>query len=285
MLEMFLRAPTGLSHNACVTLDYSQGAIGGGVLNTAVHLSALGRRVAICAVIPKSYGRAVTDILADRGISSRALIRDGAYLDYLMVLQRKRGYEAVYLRETTDREILVPMVNEIPSAKVLVVVGTRRPAMRVLSAKLARRGDFGWVLFSPSYPLLEYRKSEAAEMVRLADVSIVNRREAQWLRTNNIKARARPLVVTRDQLGATLHVAERSFGLPRLSRVRGEHVGTGDAFASGLAEGHLRGFSLLDSAVLGSVIAARVAESGEIRPRIDEQDILASLRESIETRK
>jgi sugar/nucleoside kinase (ribokinase family) len=159
----------------------------------------------------------------------------------------------------------------------IVFAGSRHPELRRRSLDTLFPNPGPLRVFSPSYTVYEYGTQELAAFLAHADIAIVNRREAAFLKevfsANEAAVMARANIagiVMRDVDGAAIYPAgESSFYLPSTSGVRGDVIGAGDAFLSGFLDGFLRSRHVNAAAREGIEVSAQTARSGRVCAVLD----------------
>lgn len=293
MLELFVSVESP-SKKFVSLLDYGQAELGGSVRNVGHYLAALGRSVRAVAVVPAAYAPWCKTQLAASGLSADHLYFFGTLLDYLIVCARGEPFKGIYLREelpSAEYDRLVH-AHKNHSGKVLAVLGSRRHSVRSLSTKLARGGRFERVVFSPSYPLMDYSVEDVAEALGWCDVLIVNELEQLYLSSLfpkleevlGVKRAARkggiprrpPLVVTTlAGSGARLLLDGRSWQVPAFSRSLDDVVGAGDAFTAGFIDALLDELSPMHAMLRAGCASALMVDAQRMRAQIGRDDFRA----------
>jgi sugar/nucleoside kinase (ribokinase family) len=264
------------TYQRTIIADSAQAEYGGSAWNVAWNLEQLGWNTRMLAQHgPDAVGR-----LPPLPISGRDALEPSwckhTRTDQLLVFPNI-AMPAIYLFGRLSQHELDAMFTDAGGHAAIVFAGSRHPELRrrTFDTLFSHPGPLR--VFSPSYTVYEYGTQELAAFLAHADIAIVNRREAAFLKDvfsadeAAVMARANIAgIVMRDVDGAAIYPAGKSsFHLPSTSGVRGDVIGAGDAFLSGFVDGFLRSRDVNAAARAGIEVSAQTALSGRVCAVLD----------------
>jgi len=233
---------------------------GGCALNTASALARLGLRAAVAGKVGADrFGDFVVELLDERGVDRRAVVRDTSIptsatvalvgSDGTRTFLHVPGANGTLRAEELDRELLyagralhaagqlvMPALDGAPFAGVLAEA-RRRGLVTSLDTVFDASGRWDRVLPSlPHVDLFVPALAEAGEITGEGDPA----RAAAWLRGRGVGTVA--ITLGRDGCYVSGPGLEGHVPAPAVTEVDG--TGSGDAFAAGLLHGTLAGWSL-----------------------------------------
>lgn len=273
-------------------------SLGGAEANVAIGLAALGvPTAAISQVGGDGFGRYIVDELRLLGVDTSACVVDPARATGLYFKEVGGGTgrptdlgparsRMHYFRTGSAGAHLTPALLDAPAvaqaldrATVVHTTGIT-PALSdsasaAQRALVARVRPHGMVSFDLNWRPQLWRGREAAgrlqlaEFMRSCDIALAGLDEAQEVfglsTPEELRAmfpEPRRLIVKNDGGAVVAFDGTERFEIPVPARVEVvEAIGAGDAFASGLLAGILRGFPLTDSVAQGHRTAARALTS------------------------
>lgn len=255
-------------------VDAARSDLGGTAFNICWYLDRLGVRSRLVA--PFSRHERARLVAAAPRVSASEVLWGSESPDILIVVTGDAGHQAVYLRADLPPGVGERVEKECRSARQVVLAGSRHAPIRRMFVRLARRGGFQRLIFSPSYTVYEFTREELKALLDRVDLVVLNESEADFVcskvgcRTlESLRSRvAGSVIVTLAERGAELHGPTGRLTARSISRVGGDVVGAGDAFLAGYLYGTTRGLSLEGSLYFASGVAAQVARSGNVRTAV-----------------
>jgi sugar/nucleoside kinase (ribokinase family) len=281
MVECILHDPPLASTHIC---DAGELVIGGPALNVAWHLTHLGRR-------PKLIGcagdrdRALVQAVEDAGVDvSKVVFQQGAS-DLLVTMTTDGSHRSVYIRADVTSETFEEMLDACRNAECIVLNGSRHAGLQQGFARLAASST-AFVAFNPSYAVYTYEREELEAVVEASDLTILNHRETGFVCKQFGVRDACELsrrfgdgciVMTGEDRGAIVYRNGSLTGVPSISRIPGNVLGTGDAFLAGLLADRRSGTVPEESGLFAAALASIVARTGELRPVVTEDAVRESM--------
>ncbi|MEH1869092.1 MAG: carbohydrate kinase family protein [Nostoc sp.] len=286
IVECIVRQPSLPPADVTVILDYVHQEMGGPAFNICWYLSHFGRHPRLVG----PFGRH-NQVLVDKTLSSAQLEKIGLVpiegdSDFLVSVLTEYHHHSIYLRSTLPDTITTEIYSRCNKSRCLILTGSRHSLIRKTLIKLVNTFQGEFLAFNPSYAIYEYEKNELAYLLSKANVTIMNKQEAehacQLLSTRNIDQLFKhmvvgSLIVTLGAEGVHIYYKE---GILRKNKICSfatvtstNAIGAGDALFAGFLHEMLNGKSLSDAAQFGSVMAAYVVESSQIRVHISEHQV------------
>jgi 5-dehydro-2-deoxygluconokinase len=256
--------------------------VGGFAGNTATGLARLGVRVAIVSRVgDDGHGEFVRDFLAGEGVDVRWLRTDPYWPTpptFCEIWPPDHFPITFYRRPTApDWQISLEDVDleEMAGAPLLYATGTglaQSPSRETTLTLL--EGHRGTSVFDLDLrPSLWERPEEFPELANraaaAADLVVGNEEEVDAARLDEVPV----LVLKRGEHGATVYERGEESNVPAWPVEVVNGLGAGDAFASAMGHGLLRGLSLVEAVrrgtVAGAIVVSQLACS-EAMPRLEE---------------
>jgi sugar/nucleoside kinase (ribokinase family) len=287
MVECIVHDAPWPGSNATLVVDSPGQVVGGSAFNTCWTLAHLGHVPRLVAPFGDHQATIVREAFAAAKLPRAGLIETTGDTDLLVVVAREGAFRSVYLREPLPERLAEAVRERVGRPRCLLLIGTRHPALRVVALEIAQVFAGELVVFSPGYAIYEYPGDELRPLVERADLTIVNRNEAEYLQrtlgaatTDELAASLRGLViVTLAHEGARLFEGRcvREYGSYARSTV--DAIGAGDAFLAGFLVERLRGADVDTAARFAAMCGAYVADAARVRVALDAATIRCLLRE------
>jgi sugar/nucleoside kinase (ribokinase family) len=292
MFECIIHGATWPAMNPTLVLDSPGQEIGGAAFNTCWNLAHLGRPPRLIAPFGCRQARLVREALAAASLDDSGLIETEGDTDLLIVVVKDDVYQGVYLRGRLPGSLDNDVHSRIEHPRCLILVGSRHPAMRRVSLRLAETFEGELLVFSPAYAIYEYGADELEPLIRRTQVTIVNAYEADHIRrtlgVTSIQHLAASVpgtfVVTLAHEGARIFECGRVLEFGSYARSAVDAFGAGDAFLAGFLIEKLRGADTAEAARFASMCGAYVVEAARVRVVLAEPTIRQWLRERVGAR-
>lgn len=287
MVECILRMPSLPAADTTLVLDSAIQELGGPAFNICWYLSQLGRRPQLVGPFGLRNRPLITEALCSCQLEQIGLIPIEGDTDLLIALLTDNHHHSIYLRTRLPDGIGPEIVARCGQPRVLILTGSRHCAIRKAFLVLADafRGEL--LAFNPSYAIYEYDSTDLFQLLSKAHVAILNRQEAEYackaLALEDISQLAKDssgsLIVTLGHKGMRMYRRKDMLEIGSYATASSNPVGAGDGLFAGFLHEALTGASLPDAARFGSVLAAYVVESSQVRIQISGSQIRRRLAE------
>ncbi len=275
-------------------LDEKRG-VGGSAANAAIAARRLGLRSSIVAKIGlDGFGRVAVEDLMREGVDITGLrVSLTGRTGFSIVARNREGNITIYSFKGASEELLPNELDEylVSSTKFVHIASLRLDTTEAVMGMAKRAGVY--VSWDPGRSLAKLGLDALTRIIRMTDLLLVNRREAERLTGEEDPRRAAELlkektpgivVVKLGPRGSLTHTGERVIETPAFSL--GEVVdttGAGDVFASALIAGLLKGLELEKALTFASAASAiKVTRLGsheaphwsEVEKLLQEKDML-----------
>ncbi|MFN0055679.1 MAG: carbohydrate kinase family protein [Planctomycetales bacterium] len=262
-------------------IDDVQVEIGGPPINVLWHLTHLGRSPRLVACVGARDQAVLQQQLPEIDWSRQSLLNRHDWTDTLIEFRDSaERFRALYVRVDPGAGIHDALQDEIGAPDCLILNGSRHAFLRTgfcqFIREARRRKRHCLIAFNPSYAIATYSSKELMDLLALADVTILNRKEvACTLRFAGGTTRRKLsdsipgiLIATDEDRGAVIWNGGKKTVVPSLSGLCGDFLGAGDGFFSGYLHQHLNRDTPLAASEFAARFAALVVRSQKIRPKV-----------------
>lgn len=237
--------------------------VGGGGTNTAVAFSRLGLKTGYVGKLGEDgNGRRILELLKKEKVKFLGKVEKRGLTGYSIILDSKEHNRTILTYKGASNELVFRDLNlrkfKTRWLYLTSLLGASFKTQKKLVDYLSRKGVK--IAFNPSEYLI--KRVKLGSILRLTDVLICNREEAEFLcRKNKIKTRdylagvfslgPKIVVVTDKNKRIYAYDGSRKFSLKPHNVKVVERTGAGDAFGAGFVAGQIVGKSIEESLKLG----------------------------------
>lgn len=287
MVECLLRLPSLPPPNTTVVLDSGRQNLGGAAFNLCWYLSRFERRPRLVGVIGRRKMPLVTEAFSSAQLDNSGLIPIEGDTDLLIAMLTQYHHHSVYLRTLLPDEVGPEILARCGRPSHLILTGSRHALIRRMFVFLAEtfRGEL--LGFNPSYAIYEYDGRELAQLLSKVHVTILSKDEVEHvckvldLKDPSQLSNFTPglLIVTLAERGVRVYHREGILEERSYATAASNAIGAGDAFFAGFLHQTFEGALLSDAVRFGSMLAAYVVESSQVRVHTSEVQIRQRLAE------
>lgn len=287
MVECILRLPSLPAADSTLVLDSVIQELGGPAFNVCWYLSKLGRQPRLVGPFGRRNRPLVTDALSSAEIEDTGLIPIEGDTDLLIAILAGAHHHSIYLRAHLPDEIGSQILARCGRPRLLILSGSRHPLIRKAFLALAEAFCGEFLAFNPSYAIYEYDSRDLAGLLSRVHVAILNEQEAKYAcealdlkDTSQLpKYVSGSLIVTLGEKGMRIYHREGILEIGSYATETSNAVGAGDGLLAGFLHEALNGASLANAATFGSLLAAYIVESSQVRIQVSESQIRRRLGE------
>jgi len=281
MIEFIINTPSLPQANTTVIIDSFKHSPGGPSVNISWYLSNLGWKATIvgpCGINDKNF---ILDALSSSGIKDSGIIQIDNKSDYLFTIIAKKQYHSIYARTKLDESIYFEIKQKCGSPNFLLLTGSRHPIIRQASVDIALDFKGSLLVFNPSYAIYNYTEDELVKLIKKADINSFNEDEAKFaceiIGVKNFNELydfiGGLMIITVGEAGVIVYTKEGKNKMRSYADSCVNPIGAGDAFLAGFLHSEYNKRNISDSILYGSIMAAFVTESPNVRIPITEQEI------------
>lgn len=273
-------------------VNYETKSCGGSASNTIIGMSKLGLNTGYIGKIGNdSNGRMMTDYLKENNVNTDHLIVDEGETGEVIGFVDNTGDRKLYVTPKVNDKILNSEINRdyINNTKMLhltsfVGLNPEDPSIDTQFELLDELGDDITISFDPGMLYVERGSEFMDKLISYTDILLIN--ESELLRTTNkntlneavneISSKVDILVVKRSTKGSFIKKNDLEYDIGIFEVDTVDTTGAGDAYNAGFLYGVLNNYTLEESGIIGSYIAAQsTIQSGatESIPLIENIDI------------
>lgn len=278
MVETWNKVPYHANLNSTVQIEQSFNFLGGMAANSTVALASLGIKCDLITHLGVNTFQLI-DALVKKGISLEYCSKSSTPSSVVFAFFTDQGYHHYHLlaSEPDKRNSKWKRVLDRHEPSIVLLTGGHYKHFRDIYQRILENKLGKTIIFSPSYALYSFTKSELEQIAGKSDIMILNRVETEWfcnefgMSIDQIAQQGPDIFIsTRDVDGCIIFMKnfESLTNVPTIPVKSVNPVGAGDAFNSGFIAGLVRGQDIETCAKLGNALASICVSEAEIQVKI-----------------
>lgn len=287
MLERFAALPALPPINTTAILDDAPQSVGGTMFNLCWYFAHLDDRASVVGLAGTEERKFVEEQFRHAQIDSTNLLFAKGHTNSLIAITFGHDSYYLYFRQPSPPNLEQFLYDHCTGSSQLVLCGSRHSQIRNTFVQLAEEFKGEWLIFCPSYSIYEYSSKQLRKILHFSTITIINEQEAGFVRQSLEVVDLEQLavenqtcvIVTYADKGAWMYGKGEAIHIPSLTKpyIKGDIIGAGDAFLAGLLHELRKGCSLRNALPCAATLAAIVAETGQIRPVVNMQELQARI--------